>query len=169
LHGIDSPYETNAGRRLNFMKSESTKIASRLTASRARPFLLFGVMTIWVSLVRGALFVHSLATVSVVVLLALIFKFAQAGGAARLMTGGVLALYVIGVVVNDTAPQSQQVAARPVTTIKSSAPASSVSNARRRRTGRLPRLLRHLRRQRRNRPQRRRSRERCLLPLRARW
>jgi hypothetical protein len=91
--------------------------------------LLFGVMTIWVPLVRGALFVHPLATISVLVLLALIFRFAQAGGAVGLMTGGVLALYVIGVIVNDTAPQSEQVVVRPVTAVTPTVPAPQVASA----------------------------------------
>ena len=54
--------------------------------------LLFGVMTIWLPPVRAALFLYPLATISVLILLALIFKFAQAGGTVGLMTGGVLAL-----------------------------------------------------------------------------
>ena len=51
--------------------------------------LLFGIMTIWLPPVRGALFLYPLATISVLILLALIFKFAQAGGTVGLMTGGV--------------------------------------------------------------------------------
>ena len=77
-------------------------------------FLLFGVMTLWLPPVRNALFLYPLATISVLILLALIFKFAQAGGTVGLMTGGVLALYVIGVIVEDTAPHPQQVAVRPI-------------------------------------------------------
>lgn len=65
--------------------------------------LLFGVMTIWLPPVRAALLLFPLATVSVLILLALIFKFAQAGGTVGLMTGGVLALFVISAIVNDTA------------------------------------------------------------------
>lgn len=68
--------------------------------------LLFGVMTIWLPAVRGALFIHPLATVSVLILLALIFKFAQAGGAVGLMTGGLLALYVVAAIIDDTARHS---------------------------------------------------------------
>jgi hypothetical protein len=75
--------------------------------------LLFGVMTIWLPPVRNALFLYPVATISVLVLLALIFKFAQAGGTVGLMTGGVLALYVVGVVLGDTARQSTNVAALP--------------------------------------------------------
>ena len=64
--------------------------------------LLFGIMTIWLPPVRAALFLQPLATISVLVLLALIFKFAQAGGTVGLMTGGVLALYVISAILSDT-------------------------------------------------------------------
>jgi hypothetical protein len=66
--------------------------------------LLFGIMTIWLPPVRAALFLYPLATISVLILLALIFKFAQAGGTVGFMTGGVLALFVILAIVNDTAP-----------------------------------------------------------------
>jgi DnaJ-like protein len=75
--------------------------------------LLFGIMTLWLPPVRSALFLYPVATISVLILLALIFKFAQAGGTVGLMTGGVLALYVIGVIVDSSAPHPQQVAARP--------------------------------------------------------
>jgi hypothetical protein len=75
--------------------------------------LLFGIMTIWLPPVRGALVLYPLATISVLVLLALIFKFAQAGGTFGLMTGGVLALYVIGVIVSDTSRQPTTVATSP--------------------------------------------------------
>ena len=67
--------------------------------------LLFGVMTIWLPPVRSALYLYPLATMSVLILLALIFKFAQAGGTFGLMTGGVLAFYVIAVIVNGTSRQ----------------------------------------------------------------
>ena len=67
--------------------------------------LLFGVMTIWLPPVRSALYLYPLATISVLILLALIFKFAQAGGTVGLMTGGVLAFYVIAVIVNGTSRQ----------------------------------------------------------------
>lgn len=66
--------------------------------------LLFGLMTIWMPPVRGALFNHPIATISVLLCLALIFKFTSEGGVAGMMTGGVLALYVIGVVIESTAP-----------------------------------------------------------------
>jgi cell division septation protein DedD len=78
--------------------------------------LLFGLMTIWLPPVRAALFGYPLATISVLLCLGLIFKFGQQGGVVGLMTGGVLALYVIGVVVNDTQPNrlaSPQVSAIP--------------------------------------------------------
>lgn len=78
--------------------------------------LLFGVMTIWLPPVRAALFGYPLATISVLICLGLIFKFGQQGGVVGLMTGGVLALYVIGVIVNDTQPNrlaSPQVSATP--------------------------------------------------------
>lgn len=75
--------------------------------------LLFGVMTIWLPPVRNALFLFPLATTSVLILLALTFKFAQTAGAFGMMTGGVLALYVIFVVIEDTSRQPARVAAAP--------------------------------------------------------
>jgi hypothetical protein len=72
--------------------------------------LFFGIMTIWLPPVRSALVLYPLATISVLILLALIFKFAQAGGTFGLMTGGVLALYVIGVIVTGTSQQPTTVA-----------------------------------------------------------
>jgi hypothetical protein len=75
--------------------------------------LLFGIMTIWLPPVRGALFLHPLATISVIILLALIFKFAQQGGTVGLMTAGLLALYVIVAILDDTAQHSPRVAALP--------------------------------------------------------
>jgi hypothetical protein len=90
-------------------------------------FLLFGIMTLWLPPVRSALFLYPLATISVLILLALIFKFAQAGGTVGLMTGGVLALYVIGVIVGDTAPHPPQVAVRPIS-VAPSMPAPQASN-----------------------------------------
>lgn len=70
--------------------------------------LLFGLMTIWLPPVRAALFAYPLATISVLLCLGLIFKFAQAGGTVGFLTGGVLALYVIVVIVGDAerGPQS---------------------------------------------------------------
>jgi hypothetical protein len=89
--------------------------------------LLFGIMTIWLPPVRGALFLHPLATISALILLALIFKFAQAGGAVGLMTGGVLAVYVLVAILADTAQQSPWVAALPPQ--PTFAPASGPINA----------------------------------------
>ena len=66
--------------------------------------LLFGIMTIWLPPVRQALFLYPLSTISVLILLALIFKFAQTGGTVGMMTGGVLAFYVISVIVGETTP-----------------------------------------------------------------
>jgi len=75
--------------------------------------LLFGIMTIWLPPVRSALVLYPVATISVLILLALIFKFAQASGMFGLMTGGVLALYVILVIVGDTSCQPPNVAIAP--------------------------------------------------------
>ncbi len=75
--------------------------------------LLFGVMTLWLPPVRAALFLYPLATISVLILLALIFKFAQAGGTVGLVTGGVLALYVIIVILSSTSPHPLPVAMVP--------------------------------------------------------
>jgi hypothetical protein len=86
--------------------------------------LLFGVMTIWLPPIRGALVLYPLATISVLILLALIFKFAQAGGTVGLLTGGVLALYVIGVIVGDTSRQPTSVAVLPPQTTPAILPAT---------------------------------------------
>ena len=75
--------------------------------------LLFGIMTIWLPPVRSALVMYPLGTICVLILLALIFKFAQAGGTFGFMTGGVLALYVIGVIVSDTSQQPTNVTTAP--------------------------------------------------------
>src|SRR5208337_835897 len=75
--------------------------------------LLFGIMTIWLPPVRGALVMYPLGTISVLILLALIFKFAQAGGTFGFMTGGVLALYVIAVIVGDASQQPTTVTTSP--------------------------------------------------------
>ena len=96
------------GRALGFAFSLAMKNDKGGILSAA--LLLFGVMTIWLPPVRGALFLYPLGTISVLILLALIFKFAQAGGTFGLMTGGVLALYVIGVIVADTSRQPTSVA-----------------------------------------------------------
>jgi hypothetical protein len=74
--------------------------------------LLFGVMSIWLPPVRAALLLYPLATISVLVCLGLILKFAQQGGTVGLMTGGVLALYLIGVIVTDTQRREQRAAPR---------------------------------------------------------
>jgi hypothetical protein len=75
--------------------------------------LLFGLMTIWLPPIRAALFLYPLATLSILLCLGLIFKFAQQGGAVGLMTGGVLALYLIGVIVADTQRAVQPSPNRP--------------------------------------------------------
>jgi uncharacterized protein YukE len=75
--------------------------------------LLFGIMTIWLPPVRSALVLYPLGTISVLILLALIFKFAHEGGTFGFMTGGVLALYVIAVIVGDTSRQSTNVTTAP--------------------------------------------------------
>lgn len=64
--------------------------------------LLFGLMTIWLPPIRAALFMYPLATVSVIICLGLILKFGQQGGTVGLLTGGVLAFYMIGVIVEST-------------------------------------------------------------------
>jgi hypothetical protein len=71
--------------------------------------LLFGLMTMWLPPVRAALFGYPVATISVLLCLALILKFAQQGGTAGLLTGGVLAVYVLGVIVTDTQRQASTV------------------------------------------------------------
>lgn len=78
--------------------------------------LLFGIMTIWLPPVRSALYLYPLATISVLILLALIFKFAQAGGTMGLMTGGVFAFYVIAVIVGSTSRHSPSVIPPPTPT-----------------------------------------------------
>jgi hypothetical protein len=85
--------------------------------------LLFGVMTLWLPAARAALFIHPLATGSVLLCLALIFKFSREGGMAGLMTGGVLALYLISVIVTDTA--QQQIARNPPLASPTGAPATA--------------------------------------------
>jgi hypothetical protein len=81
--------------------------------------LLFGVMTLWLPAARAALFLYPVATVSVLLCLALIFKFSREGGMAGLMTGGVLALYLISVIVTDT---TQQIARNPQLASPTNAP-----------------------------------------------
>jgi hypothetical protein len=75
--------------------------------------LLFGIMTIWLPPVRSALYLYPLATISVLILLALIFKFTHAGGTVGLMTGGVLAFYIIAAIVESTSRQPGGVAILP--------------------------------------------------------
>ena len=75
--------------------------------------LLFGIMTIWLPPVRSALVLYPMGTICVLILLALIFKFAQAGGTFGFMTGGVLALYVIAVIVGDTSRQPTIITTAP--------------------------------------------------------
>lgn len=91
--------------------------------------LLFGIMTIWLPPVRSALVLYPLGTISVLILLALIFKFAQAGGTFGFMTGGVLALYVIAVIVGDTSHQAPSVTTAPPPSSPPSAQAPVTSQA----------------------------------------
>lgn len=70
--------------------------------------LLFGVATIWVPAVRAALLGWPLATISVLICLALIFKFTREGGIAGLMTGGVLGIFLISVILDDPQRVRQQ-------------------------------------------------------------
>lgn len=74
--------------------------------------LMFGVATIWLPPLRAALFGWPVATISVLICLALIFKFAREGGIAGLMTGGVLGLFLISVIL-DNPERRPQVAGRP--------------------------------------------------------
>ena len=75
--------------------------------------LMFGVATIWLPPLRAALFGWPLATISVLICLALIFKFTREGGIAGLMTGGVLGLFLISVIL-DNPERRPQVASRPL-------------------------------------------------------
>ena len=72
--------------------------------------LLFGLATIWLPDVRAALFGWPVATISILICLALIFKFVQAGGIAGLMTGGLLCVFLISVIIDTTNRQRQQIA-----------------------------------------------------------
>ena len=65
-----------------------------------------------IELVWKRLFCWPLATISVLICLALIFKFAREGGIAGLMTGGVLGLFLISVIL-DNPERRPQVASRP--------------------------------------------------------
>jgi hypothetical protein len=71
--------------------------------------LLFGLMTLWLPPVRAALFGYPVATISVLLCLALIFKFARELGVVGLLTAGVLGAFVIGAVMSDV--ERQQIAA----------------------------------------------------------
>ena len=75
--------------------------------------LLFGVATIWLPPLRAALFGWPVATISVLICLVLIFKFAREGGIAGLMTGGVLGIYLISVILDNPERRPTQVAVRP--------------------------------------------------------
>ena len=86
--------------------------------------LMFGLATMWLPPVRAALFGWPLATISVLVCLGLIFKFAHEGGVAGLMTGGVLALFIIGAIVDDPLREQQAAQNAPIRQpAQSSAPA----------------------------------------------
>lgn len=97
-----------AGSGIGFVLSHALK--SDKGGLMSAGLLLFGLMTIWLLPVRAALFLYPLATISVLLCLALIFKFGQQGGRVGLLTGGVLSLYMIGAIVVDTEKQQQ---ARP--------------------------------------------------------
>lgn len=75
--------------------------------------LLFGLMTVVLPPVRTAVLAAPLATVGVLICLALIFKFVQQGGRAGLMTGGVLSAYVLVVIVAGAIQQRTPPASVP--------------------------------------------------------
>jgi hypothetical protein len=64
--------------------------------------VLLGLLTIWVPPTRALFFSNPLATISVLVCLALILKFVSVAGRAGLMTGGVVALYLIATIISQT-------------------------------------------------------------------
>jgi hypothetical protein len=99
-----------AGSGIGFLLSHALK--SDKGGLMSAGLLLFGLMTIWLPPVRAAVFLYPLATISVLLCLALIFKFAQQGGTVGLLTGGVLSLYVLGVIVADMHDQPRPVPAR---------------------------------------------------------
>src|SRR5665213_188823 len=67
--------------------------------------VLLGLLTVWIPPTRSLLFSNPLATISVLVCLALILKFAREAGRAGLMTGGVVALYLIATIISQVNPQ----------------------------------------------------------------
>ena len=67
--------------------------------------VLLGLLTVWVPPTRSLLFSNPMATISVLVCLALILKFAREAGRAGLMTGGVVALYLIATIISQVKPQ----------------------------------------------------------------
>lgn len=67
--------------------------------------VLLGLLTVWVPPTRSLLFSNPMATISVLVCLALILKFAREAGRAGLMTGGVVALYLIATIISQVNPQ----------------------------------------------------------------
>lgn len=102
--------------------------------------LLFGIATIWMPSLRAALFNWPVATVSILLCLALVFKFSRDGGIAGLLTGGILAISLIGVILNETLERQSQTAASPPSSPSPSAgiasskapspsPSNSVANA----------------------------------------
>lgn len=76
--------------------------------------LLFGLMTVVLPPVRAAVFAAPLATIGVLICLALIFKFVSQGGRAGAMTGGLLAAYVLAVIVGGVIQQPARQANAPV-------------------------------------------------------
>ncbi len=64
--------------------------------------VLLGLLTIWVPPTRSLFFSNPLATISVLICLALILKFVSVAGRAGLMTGGVVALYLIATIISQT-------------------------------------------------------------------
>ena len=115
-----------AGAGIGFVLSHALK--SDKGGLMSAGLLLFGLMTIWLPPVRAALFLYPLASISVLLCLALIFKFGQQGGTVGLLTGGVLSLYVLGVIVADTHDQPGRPPARvpaPEATVRPPSPPSN--------------------------------------------
>ena len=94
------------GSALGMLASHALKSGKGGVMSAA--LLLFGVMTIWLPSVRAAVFGYPFSTFGVIVCLGLIVKFAQEGGVANLMTGGLLGAYVITIVVSGARPPQPQ-------------------------------------------------------------